>query len=128
MLDNIFEFLGEFLRLHSDALHSVLILCAVFVATICTRFLPFWIFGGREIPPFLDSLGRLLPPAMIGMILVYCFKSVELSSAPFGLNEVLGVAIVATLYLASKMGVIAVIGGTICYTALVQTNVLERLF
>ncbi len=76
----------------------------------------------------MDSLGKLLPPAMIGMILVYCFKSIELSSAPFGLNELLGVAIVAALYLASKMGVIAVIGGTICYMALVQTSALEGLF
>lgn len=113
---------------HGTLVHSVLILFVVFLATIFTRFAPFVVFARRSIPRFIITLGSLLPPALIGMLVVYCFAGIDLSHSPFGLNELAGFLITSAIYLLSRVGVLAVIGGTLAYATLVQTHLLESIF
>jgi len=107
--------------------HDLLILSIVFLTTIITRFLPFWMFRNDNIPNVLIALGKTLPPALIGMLIVYCLKDTDIHTIPFGLNEVFGVIIAALLYLLSNIGIIAVIGATLSYMFLVQSNALDLL-
>lgn len=109
-------------------LKSLAILFVVFVATIASRFAPFIVFAKGNVPKRLLSLGEALPPAMIGMLLVYCFKDTDFTSSPFGLNELTGIALVVLLYVVSRLGVLCVIGGTVGYMVLVQSEALSRVF
>lgn len=112
---------------HQGIIHSVLILFVVFLTTIFTRFAPFVIFARRSIPRFIITLGSLLPPALIGMLVVYCFAGTDFTHSPFGLNELVGFFITSAIYLISRVGVLAVIGGTLGYAWLVQTGIIESL-
>ena len=54
-----------------------LLAAVVSMVTALIRFLPFWIFGGgRKTPPVVEKLGRVLPYAVMGMLVVYCMKGV----------------------------------------------------
>ena len=53
-----------------------------------TRWLPFWIFpANRPIPEYIRYLGRVLPAAMFGMLVVYCYKNIDVLSGFHGLPE-----------------------------------------
>ena len=85
------------------------------VATLMTRFLPFVIFKGKKIPPFLDFLGYALPAAVFGMLLVYALKDTVVTSFPFALPEVLGLFVTSIIYLWRKNTLLSIAAGTIFY-------------
>ena len=97
----------------------VTILIAGF-ATVLTRFLPFVIFKGKKTPKALDYLGFSLPCSVFGMLLVYCLKDTVVTSFPFALPEVLGLAVTSAIYLWKKNTLISIAAGTVFYMFLVQ--------
>ena len=97
----------------------VTILIAGF-ATVLTRFLPFVIFKGKKTPKALDYLGFALPCSVFGMLLVYCLKDTVVTSFPFALPEVLGLAVTSAIYLWKKNTLISIAAGTVFYMFLVQ--------
>ena len=97
----------------------VTILIAGF-ATVLTRFLPFVIFKGKKIPKALDYLGFALPASVFGMLVVYCLKDTVVTSFPFALPEVLGLAVTSAIYLWKKNTLISIAAGTVFYMFLVQ--------
>ena len=91
------------------------------VVTAATRFLPFLIFGnGKKTPQIIVYLGKVLPYAIMGMLVVYCMKDVPFFSAPFGAPEIIGCAIVALLHIWKRNTLLSIIAGTVCYMILVQ--------
>lgn len=102
-------------------LHDVLVVAVVAAVTIGLRFLPFWIFGeNRRTPPLIAYLGKVLPFAIMGMLVVYCLKDVRFHSAPFGLPELLCCVLVAVLHVWKRSTLLSIGAGTICYMLLVQ--------
>lgn len=102
-------------------LHAALVILLVAAITFLIRLAPFALFGGkRGMPPLIDYLGRILPPAIMAILVVYCLKSVSLTAAPHGLPEFLAVGVVAGLHLWKRNFLISIAGGTLCYMALVQ--------
>lgn len=97
----------------------VTILIAGF-ATVLTRFLPFVIFKGKKTPKALDYLGFALPCSVFGMLLVYCLKDTVVTSFPFALPEVLGLAVTSAIYLWKKNTLISIAAGTVFYMFLIQ--------
>lgn len=94
-------------------------LCAL--ATMLTRFLPFIIFSDRRpIPPLVQYLGWALPPAVFGMLVVYCLRNVDFLSGSHGLPELAAIAVVAALHLWRRQMLLSIAGGTACYMLLVQ--------
>lgn len=102
----------------STTLHQIL-LVAVFAIGVCLlRFMPFLIFGGkRPIPQLVLYLGRVLPFAMIGMLIVYCYKDVQ---SFFGLPEIIASALVVALHLWKRNTLLSILVGTVSYMLLVQ--------
>ena len=101
--------------------NPVLLIAVAAVGTALLRFLPFWVFGeNRTTPQWLLRMGRLLPYAIMGMLVVYCLKDVSLTTAPFGLPEFLGCAIVAGLHIWKRNTLLSIGGGTLCYMLLIQ--------
>ena len=52
--------------------YALCFVAVVALVTMLTRFLPFWIFRGKTTPPFIEYLGKVLPCAIVGMLVVYC--------------------------------------------------------
>ena len=102
-------------------LHAVLLVAVVALVTILLRFLPFWIFGeNRTTPPLIADLGQVLPFAIMGMLVVYCLKDMTITSAPFGIPELIGCALVALLHIWKRNTLLSIGAGTVCYMLLVQ--------
>lgn len=101
-------------------LHSMLIVAVTAGGTILLRFLPFFVFGEKKTPEFLDYLGKFLQYAIMAMLVVYCLKGVSFAAAASWLPAVLGVTVVVVLHVWKRNTLISIVGGTICYMIMVQ--------
>lgn len=102
-------------------MHSVWIIVVATLVTMVTRFLPFLIFGsGRKTPDIIVYLGKVLPYAIMGMLVVYCLKDVSFLQAPYGIPELLGCSVVAVLHLWKRNTLLSIGAGTVFYMILVQ--------
>ena len=100
---------------------SLIIIGIAALATMLTRFLPFIVFkSGKPTPNFLLYVGKALPPAVFGMLVVYCLKNVSLAAAPHGLPELIGVLAVVLLHLCFRKMLLSIAGGTLIYVLLVN--------
>lgn len=94
-------------------------LCAA--GTMLTRFLPFLVFSSKKpTPKYVQYLGKALPAAIFGMLVVYCLKNVNVLAGSHGLPELISIAVVVALHLWKRQMLISVAGGTVCYMLLVQ--------
>ena len=92
------------------------------LATMLTRFLPFLAFSPkRPTPRFIWYLGRALPCAVFGMLVVYCLKDVDVMGGSHGLPEGIAIAVTALLHVWKRKTLFSIAAGTACYMALVQT-------
>ena len=102
-------------------MHDVLLIVVAVLVTMATRFLPFLIFGeNRKTPPIIEYLGKVLPFAIMGMLVIYCLKDVSLLRFPYGLPELLACAAVVVLHVWKRNSLLSIGGGTVCYMLLVQ--------
>lgn len=91
------------------------------IGTMATRFLPFLIFNSKKpTPEYIQYLGKVLPAAIFGMLVVYSLKDVQILSSSHGLPELLAIVVVVGLHLWRKKMLLSIAGGTICYMVLVQ--------
>ena len=101
--------------------HSILIIAVGCIVTAITRFLPFLLFRkGAKTPAIITHLGKVLPFAIMGMLVVYCLKDVTLLAAPYGIPELLGCAAVVLLHIWKRNTLLSIGGGTVLYMILVQ--------
>ena len=101
--------------------HGILMVAVTAAVTVLLRFLPFLIFGGeRKTPPYVLYLGKVLPYAIMGMLVVFCLKNVSLVAAPHGIPELISGAVVVLLHVWKRNTLISIVAGTVCYMLLVQ--------
>ena len=105
----------------NQTIHAVLLVGVMSAGTILLRFLPFLLFpSGKKTPAFVTYLGKVLPFAMIGLLVVYCLKDVSVFSGSHGLPELIAIAAVVVLHVWRRNSLLSVASGTICYMLLVQ--------
>ncbi|NBJ93069.1 branched-chain amino acid transporter permease [Parablautia muri] len=103
------------------SIHSRLVVVVTALVTLLLRGLPFLVFGGKKkTSAFIQYLSEVLPYAIIGMLVVYCLRGVQLLAAPHGLPEILGVGAVVLLHLWKRNTLLSIALGTIIYMLLVQ--------
>ena len=91
------------------------------IVTFLTRVLPFLLFDRGESPPKLVLyLGRVLPPAIIAMLIIYCLRGVSFSTPGGWVPQLLCVAVVVALHLWKHNNLLSIFGGTVLYMVLVQ--------
>lgn len=101
--------------------HAIAIITVVALCTVLTRFLPFWIFAGKkELPETIKYLGRVLPSAVMTILVVYCLKGVNPMKGSHGIPELLAITIVTVLHLWKKNTLLSIGVGTVCYMFFVQ--------
>ncbi|MEG2931087.1 MAG: branched-chain amino acid transporter permease [Ruthenibacterium sp.] len=91
------------------------------LGTVLTRCAPFLLISkSKPVPAWLAYLGRVLPCAVMGLLVVYCLKDVSLATAPHGLPELICIAVVVGLYVWKKNTLLSIAAGTALYMLLVQ--------
>lgn len=104
-----------------NPLHSTAMIAVIVLVTVMLRFLPFLIFGGnRKTPESILYLGKVLPYAIMGMLVVYCFKNISVTVFPFGFPELAAGAIVVLLHVWKRNTLFSILSGTIAYMVLIQ--------
>ena len=100
---------------------KVITILIIFAATVIMRFLPFVAFPeNKPTPKFIQYLGKYLPGAVFGLLIVYALKDVNILSGSHGIPELIAISVTALLHLWKKQMIISISGGTICYMLLVQ--------
>ena len=101
--------------------HAALIIVVAGAVTLLLRFLPFLIFNGkRETPPYIIYLGKVLPYAIMGMLVIYCLRGISFAAAANFLPELIACAVVVLAHVWKRNTLLSIISGTVCYMLMVQ--------
>lgn len=99
----------------------IITIVMVILGTMTTRFLPFIVFpAGKPVPKYIKYLGKALPAAVFGLLVIYCLKDVSIFSGSHGIPELISIAAVVGLHLWKRQMLLSIAGGTVCYMLLVQ--------
>lgn len=103
---------------------SILSILVMAVVTFLTRLLPFLFFGGnREVPKIITYLGKVLPPAVMAILIVFCLRNIDFLTGTHGFPELVSVLAVVLLHLWKRNNLLSIFGGTILYMVLVQNGI-----
>lgn len=100
---------------------QILTIAMVVLGTVITRFLPFLLFpAGRSTPRYIRYLGKVLPAAVFGMLVIYCLRNVDVLGGSHSIPELISILLVVLLHLWKRQMLLSIAGGTLCYMLLVQ--------
>lgn len=100
---------------------QMILIGLIVLGTVLTRFFPFLLFPrGKETPKYIVYLGKVLPMAVFGLLVVYSVKQVHILQSPYGIPEALGILAVIALHCWKKQMLLSIGGGTVFYMLLVQ--------
>ena len=101
---------------------QIITVAMVVLGTAATRFLPFLVFpAGKPTPKYIQYLGKVLPAAVFGLLVIYCLKDVDIPGGSHGIPELIAIAAVVALHLWKRQMLLSIAGGTVLYMVLVQT-------
>ena len=103
----------------STVSHSAILVAVMSAVTVLLRVLPFLVFR-KKVPAYVSYLGRVLPPAIIGMLVIYCLKDTTVTAAPFGAPELIAGALVVILQAWKRNALLSILSGTAVYMLLIQ--------
>ena len=100
---------------------QIITIAVVVLGTMATRFLPFIVFpSGKPTPKYIQYIGKVLPGAVFGMLVIYCLKGVSIFTGSHGIPELIAIGVVVGLHLWQRKMLLSIAGGTVCYMLLVQ--------
>ena len=99
----------------------IITIAMVVIGTVITRFLPFILFpADKPTPKYIQYLGKALPPASLGLLVVYSLKDVNIFSGSHGIPELIAVITVFAVHLWKRQMLLSIAAGTVVYMVLVQ--------
>jgi|SRR5699024_7650450 len=100
---------------------QLIILGIVVLGTMLTRFLPFLVFrSDKPTPKYIQHLGRVLPSAVMGLLVVYSLREINFFEGTHGIPELVSVAVVMLLHVWKRKMFLSIVGGTVVYMMLIQ--------
>ena len=100
---------------------AIALIAIMSLLTFFVRGLPFLLFSGKsKTPAYIMYLGKVLPYAIIGMLVVYCLKSVNFFATPYGIPEFGAVALTAAVHIYKRNTLLSIALGTACYMLLIR--------
>ncbi len=107
--------------MHLTGIQTIIIIFSVALGAMLTRFLPFILFPeNKETPKFITYLGRVLPAAMMGLLIIYCLRNISIGNKPHGIPELISIASIIILHRWRNNVLLSIGGGTVIYMFLVQ--------
>lgn len=104
----------------NETVRAALTVATAAVVTIALRFIPFAVFKNRKTPAAVSYLGKVLPYAVMGMLVVYCLKDISFSAAAGWLPYLVSGVLVVVVYVLSRKTLPSILAGTVCYMIFVQ--------
>ena len=104
----------------SSALYPVAVIAVTALVTWALRAFPFLIFGKRPLPEMVHYLGRVLPPAIMTVLVIYCLPETSFIEDPFGIPEIIASLLVIVLQLIRRIMYLSIVAGTVCYMILIR--------
>lgn len=102
-------------------IQRIITILMIVLGTIITRFLPFILFPpSKETPKFIKYLGTVLPPAVLGMLVVYSLKDISILTGSHGIPELISIVFIISIHIWKRKMLISIAGGTILYMFLIQ--------
>ncbi|MBQ8989751.1 MAG: branched-chain amino acid transporter permease [Prevotella sp.] len=100
---------------------QIITIALMALMTVATRALPFIIFPpGHTTPRYITYLGRVLPLAVFGMLVVYCLKDVQWLSGTHGVPELIGITATILVHLWRRQMLWSIAAGTIVYLLIIR--------
>ena len=100
---------------------QLIIIGMVLLGTLITRFLPFLVFpSNKPTPAYVQYLGKALPSAVLGMLVIYCLKNVSIFTGNHGIPELISIALVVFVHMWKKQMLLSILLGTVSYMLLIQ--------
>ena len=104
----------------SSALYPVAVIAVTALVTWALRAFPFLSFGKRPLPEMVHYLGRVLPPAIMTVLVIYCLRETSFIEYPFGIPEIIASLLVIVLQLIRRNMYLSIVAGTVCYMILIR--------
>ena len=104
----------------SSALYPVAVIAVTALVTWALRAFPFLIFGKRPLPEMVHYLGKVLPPAIMTVLVIYCLRETSFIEYPFGIPEIIASLLVIVLQLIRRNMYLSIVAGTVCYMILIR--------
>ncbi|MBQ3137513.1 MAG: AzlD domain-containing protein [Clostridia bacterium] len=100
---------------------KIITIAVMVLATVIMRYLPFILFpDNKPTPPFIHYMGKVLPPAVFGFLIIYALKNVNITEGSHGIPELIAIAITAAAHLWKNQMLISIAAGTVSYMLMVQ--------
>lgn len=104
-----------------NTLHALALIATMAVVTFLTRASSFLLFDRNNHPPQLVLyLGRVLPPAVMAMLIIYCLRSTSFAQCASWVPAAVSCVVVVLLHLWKHNDLLSIFGGTVLYMVLVQ--------
>lgn len=100
-------------------MNAGILIAVMALVTMTLRFLPFLIFG-KKTPNYISYLGRVLPQAIIALLVVYCLKDVSVMAKPHGIPELIAGTSVVLMQVWKRNSVLSILLGTAIYMLLLR--------
>lgn len=99
---------------------SILIIAVCALCTFAERALPFVLIRGKEVPPVIKYLGKVLPMAIMATLTIYCIKGISFTEVSNFAPTLICCGITVLLHLWKHNAFLSILGSTACYMVLVQ--------
>lgn len=97
---------------------AIITIFASFLIILFTRIIPFVVFNKRNPPALIKFIEKFIPAMIMAILVIYCFKDVTYTKAPYGLPYFICVVIAAILHLCFKNSMLSILGTTVIYMIL----------
>ena len=103
--------------------YIISVIAVMAIVTIALRFLPFIVFDhGEQLPEWITYLGKVLPPAIMSMLLVYCLRNINLVEGNHGFPEVICVGIAMLIHNWKRNTLLSIGVSTLLYMIIMQSG------
>lgn len=101
------------------------VISVIAIVTALLRFLPFILFDhGDRLPKWVSYLGKVLPPAVMSMLLVYCLRGIDITVYNHGIPELICVGVTVLLHIWKRNTLLSIGVSTVLYMIIIQTGIL----
>ncbi len=104
----------------NNTVYLIAVIAVIAVVTWALRAFPFLLFGNRPLPKTIQYLGKVLPPAIMTVLVIYCLRDTNIGQFPHGIPELAACALVVILQVLKKNMYLSIIAGTACYMILLR--------
>ena len=104
----------------NEPLYLAVAIAVIALVTWLLRAVPFLLLGRRKLSGMVVYLGKMLPPAIMAILVVYCLKNLDLLAAGHGMEQLIPVALVVGVQLWRKNTLLSILVGVVSHMVLIR--------